>query len=157
MTTCSLFKADWVPLGDVTTATLASHLLVLGLSHSELTQDRVNSALLFLDALPGYAQPLYPFPAYWSFFSPWLKWKCFLLEKNCGGPGFISLMALIITSFKTSKKNVLPKPATCFTLFIYLEVPLSLIFTYFIPSATGSSFHLGSLTCHLWGWGTRGL
>ena len=68
MTTWSLFKADKVALGDVTTAAPISHLLVLGLGHHELTQDSVNSAFLSLDALSGYAWPLYLFPTYYSLF-----------------------------------------------------------------------------------------
>ena len=68
MTTWSLLKTDKVAPGDVTTTAPISHQLVLGLGHHELTQDSVNSAFLSLDALSGYAWPLYLFPTYSSLF-----------------------------------------------------------------------------------------
>ncbi|VCX04451.1 unnamed protein product [Gulo gulo] len=54
------------------TAPTGSYFLVLGRSHSKPTQDRVSSAFT-VSALPGYTQPLYPFPCLLVIFSPLAK------------------------------------------------------------------------------------
>lgn len=103
MTTHSPFKANQVTPGHRTTATLGSHLVVLGLFLRA-------SLLRTVSLLPSSLCPsrlctaTTPFPAYWWFLSPSVKSR-FSSGKYPGDFGLRSLMTLTITCDREQQQN----------------------------------------------------